>query len=150
MSATPVSSDTRLEIKRTFKAPRQKVFEAMTQAELMSQWFSPSKDMSCEAHSDPRKGGDYRIKMTSADGDVYTAYGTYIDFDPFSHISYTWSWEENDTKDTVVTIDLTEADGTTEMSFVHDRFADVETRNKHDEGWAGCLNRLQDFLGETT
>ena len=148
MSAAPVSSDTRLELNRTFKAPRKKVFEALTQSEVMSKWMAPTAEMSCEATSDPRKGGEYRVKMSSPDGTDHIAYGRYKDFDPFSHISYTWSWETNETKDTIITIDLDEKDGATEMRFVHERFADAETRDKHNEGWTGCLARLQDYLSE--
>jgi len=35
----------------------------------------------------------------------------------------------------------------TEVVLTHEQFSDTEIRNKHQQGWTGCLERLQRFLG---
>ena len=37
-------TDTELQIRRHFQAPREKLFQAWTQQEALAQWFSPSSD----------------------------------------------------------------------------------------------------------
>jgi len=34
----------------------------------------------------------------------------------------------------------------TKVTITHEQFANTEDRDKHNEGWNGCLNRLQRTL----
>ena len=52
-----------LEVRRTFKAPREKVFRAWTRPEEMKHWCAPSAEYETQAEVDLRVGGSYRIEM---------------------------------------------------------------------------------------
>jgi uncharacterized protein YndB with AHSA1/START domain len=59
------ATDRELVITRTFDAPRELVFEAFTDPELLKKWWGPHgcTVISCEA--DPRPGGSWCISMRS-------------------------------------------------------------------------------------
>ena len=137
-----------LRITRLFQAAPEKVFEAWTRPEQMSRWCAPSEEYSTRAEVDLRIGGQYRIEMTHASGSVHTAVGEYREIAPPERLVYTWSWEDGAVKDSLITIELRELNGGTEMTLVHERFADAEQAGKHEQGWTGCLNRLETALAE--
>ena len=81
--ATPsISPDTTLQLKRTFEAPRERVYRAWTDPEEMKNWAAPSEDYEVAAVVDLRVGGKYRIQMTHRDGAVHTAHGEYREVSP--------------------------------------------------------------------
>lgn len=152
----PPPSDTTLQIKRTFAAPREKVFTAWTDPKELTRWFAPSDDCSIPvAEVDLRVGGRYRIQMTAPNGDVHTVGGTFRDVIVPERLVYTWAWEEaascmgagpDAQKETLVTVEFHDRGKTTEVILTHELFPDAAARDKHSEGWAGCLNRLSNVL----
>jgi hypothetical protein len=54
----------RLVVKRTFKAPVERVYAAWTDAEQMKRWFAPGAMSVPMAESDAREGGRYRVQMS--------------------------------------------------------------------------------------
>lgn len=136
-------SDTTLQIKRIFKAPRDKVFKAWTDPGVLKQWFAPTDEFSVPvADVDLRVGGKYRIVMRAPDGAQHIAVGAYREIDAPRKLVFTWSWEQKSMPDTLVTIEFNEHAGTTEMVFTHELFPSAEERDHHNQGWNGCLNRL--------
>src|ERR1700692_1322086 len=59
---------------------------------------------------------------------------------------YTWRWEGGPTADTLVTVDFAPDGDATKVTITHEQFTNTEDRDKHNEGWNGCLNRLQRTL----
>lgn len=57
-----------LTIKRTFDAPRELVWKAWTDPELIKQWFGPAGFMNPVAEVDARKGGAIHIVMEDSAG----------------------------------------------------------------------------------
>lgn len=39
-----------------------------------------------------------------------------------------------------------ERDGHTNLTLVHEQFANIEARDHHNQEWAGCLVRIESFL----
>jgi uncharacterized protein YndB with AHSA1/START domain len=145
--ATPSTSPaTALQLKRTFKAARQRVFEAWTEPEQMKHWSAPSQDYEITAVTDLRVGGKYRIQMTHKNGNVSVAYGEYREVRPPERLVYTWSWEDGKATDTLVTVEFRDLGPETEVVLTHERFASADWRDKHAEGWSGCLLRLEKLL----
>ncbi len=146
--ATPSPSlDTTLEIKRTLQAPREKVFEAWTDPEKLNRWFAPSDEYEVSAECDPRPGGSYRIQMTHKDGNVHTVVGEYREVSPPEKLVFTWSWEDGTVQGSLVAVDFRDVDGATEITLTHSGFPSAEWRDKHNEGWNGCLSRLEALSG---
>jgi len=146
-----MSSGNTLVVKRTFPASRERLFAMWTTEELLKQWFCPGKDMTIPvAESDPREGGSYRIVMQSKDGDVYSPSGIYEKVTPNEQLIFSWKWADSELV-TRVTIDfraLNEAE--TELTLTHEGFSDSEVRDRHNEGWDGCLSRLAAALQTST
>jgi len=59
-------------------------------------------------------------------------------------LSFTWAWQTNyvDTPDTQVTVELRPNGDLTDLTLTHERFRDEAFRDRHTEGWIGCLGRL--------
>jgi len=141
MSQTAVQAPP-LVISRTYPATVERVFKAWTDANQLGQWFAPSDDYTTQATVDLRVGHEYRIAITHKGGNVHTILGTYRLIEPPRKLVYIWRWE-GAPADTLVTVDFTPQGDATQVTIKHDQFADAETRAKHNEGWNGCLDRLQ-------
>ncbi len=141
MSQAAVASPSSLVVSRIYPASQERVFKAWTDANQLGQWFAPSDDYTTQATVDLRVGHEYRIAITHKGGNVHSVVGTYHLIDPPRKLVYTWRWEGGPS-DTLVTIDFTPKGDSTEVTITHDRFLDVETRDKHNDGWTGCLERL--------
>lgn len=149
MADKPTSADTTLQIRRTFAAPRQKVFEAWTEAERLTRWMCRVT----EQHStnllelDVRVGGRYRLEVTTPEGSRMLLSGTYREVKPPERLVFTWQWEgDPDFGETLVTIDFHARGETTELVLTHERFLNSERRDRHTLGWNGCFDRLQELL----
>ena len=150
----PVTTDqTVLQITRTFRASREKVFQAWTTPGALKQWFGPSAEFSIPvAELDLRVGGRYRIQMVDPKGQTHTAIGEYREIARPEKLVFTWSWEggagcdETPLGETLVTIELRQKATETEMTLTHELFPNAQTRDNHYEGWNGCLERLGQFV----
>jgi uncharacterized protein YndB with AHSA1/START domain len=77
---------------REFDAPRDKVFRAHTDPELVVQWLGPrGLDMRID-HYDCRTGGSYRYLHLS-DGEEYGFYGSFHEVRPAELIAQTFTFE---------------------------------------------------------
>jgi uncharacterized protein YndB with AHSA1/START domain len=62
---------------RTFDAPREQVFRAFTDPELVARWWAP-KDERLEVEVlEPRAGGSWRFVNTDGDGHTNAFHGVY-------------------------------------------------------------------------
>jgi uncharacterized protein YndB with AHSA1/START domain len=145
MSQAAVASPTSLVISRTYPASVERVFKAWTDANQLGQWFAPTDDYTTTASVDLRVGHEYRIAIVHKGGNVHNVVGTYRVIEPPRKLVYTWRWD-GASADTLVTVDFTPDGDATKVTITHDQFTNTEDRDKHNEGWNGCLNRLQRTL----
>ena len=132
-----------LEVRRTIRAPRQRVFDAWTKAEEIRRFHAPGPLQCTLAQVDLRPGGKYRIEMTEPDGKVHGVYGVYREVDPPRKVVYTWSHDgDHIIKDTVVTLEFFERGDSTEVVLTHAISHDKE-RASHVGGWTSILEKLQ-------
>ena len=148
MASAGSSIETTLQIRRTFQAPREKVFRAWTDPDQMKHWFAPTADYETTAEVDLRVGGKYRIQMKHTDGSIHTAVGEYREISEPEKLVYTWSWEDGSTSGSLVTVKFRDLGSATELLLTHERFPTAELRDKHGQGWNGCLVRLEEHLAE--
>ncbi|MCZ6798895.1 MAG: SRPBCC domain-containing protein [Nitrospirae bacterium] len=152
MANSTSADSTTLHITRTFKAPREKVFEAWTNPEALKRWFGPSDDFSTPgAEVDLQVGGHFRIQMKAPNGEEHTVGGVYREIQVPEKLVFTWSWEAgggcggsemDEPIETLVTVEFSERGNETEVILTHECFANADQRDKHNEGWSGCLARL--------
>jgi uncharacterized protein YndB with AHSA1/START domain len=145
MSQAAVASPSSLLISRTYPASVERVFKAWTDANQLGQWFAPSDDYTTKASVDLRVGHEYRIAIAHKGGNVHNVIGTYRVIDPPRKLVYTWRWD-GASADTLVTVDFAPEGEATKVTITHEQFTNTEDRDKHNEGWNGCLNRLQRTL----
>ncbi|MDV2479289.1 MAG: SRPBCC domain-containing protein [bacterium] len=149
MTTQETRSEITLNLTRTYSAPREEVFRAWTEPEALKRWFAPSDEFSTPiAEVDLRVGGAYRIGMKPPDQeDMFIVVGTYREVQPPERLVFTWSWEEGmDVGETLVTVEFRDLGGSTEVVLTHELFPNEQARDKHNEGWSGCLERLEKIL----
>ncbi len=64
-------------ITREFDAPRELVFKAITNPELLSQWWGPRYLSTIVDKMDVRPGGQWRFIQRDAQGNAYAFHGVY-------------------------------------------------------------------------
>ncbi len=143
-----MSENTVLQLKKIIKAKRNNVFDAWTKPELMKQWYAPGSMKVPSASADLKIGGSYSVEMK---GDMNgqpvnpTVSGVYQKIIPNELISFTWSWQNEPTNESLVTIEFKDVSGGTEVILTHERLRNAESKEKHQHGWLGCLENLQRF-----
>lgn len=152
MATKTSSPNTTLQLTRTFAAPQEKVFRAWTDPQALMQWFAPSDEFSTPfADVDLRVGGQYRIQMKAPDGQSHTAIGTYREIVTPEKLVFSWAWEAGggcgdsatgEPSETIVTVLFQGQGDSTLVTLTHEFFQNSQERDKHHEGWTGCLNRL--------
>lgn len=154
----PVAADgPRLEIRRTIRAKRERVYDAWTRPEMIERWFAPGNMRVPSATADVREGGEYRIEMQGAleagmaerpneDTSYRTAAsGRYLRVVPNELLVFTWKGDW-DAEVTLVTVALKDVEGGTELCLTHERFGTENSRDRHQHGWTGSLGKLARVL----
>jgi uncharacterized protein YndB with AHSA1/START domain len=146
MTDTKTASVPALIIRRTFNAPRARVFDAFTDATLFRSWLCPPGNSVKDLQLDARRGGSYRIVFVSDEGEVMNVRGVFSEVRKPERLAYTWRWEEDsaaDEFDTFITVDFVEHGAQTEMIFKHEGFASEESRGRHEQGWTATFGLLE-------
>jgi len=147
--ATPQSQpQNALQLRRTFAAPRERVFRAWTDAREFALWFHPTTDHTTVISSlNLKVGGTYSLEMHHKNGDVHKLSGTYQQIKPPEKLVFTWRWATDPPgQETLVSLDFLDLGNATEIVLSHGQFPDAATRDKHNHGWNGCLDQLQSYL----
>jgi uncharacterized protein YndB with AHSA1/START domain len=139
---------TSLTLVRRIKAPPQIVFEAVTTPEGMTHWWGPDAGPVLLAESDLRVGGCYRVRFRRLRGTEHECNGEFLVVDPPRRVVMSWRWTggEEDPGESRVEIILRAIDAGTELTFTHSDLQDESTRNSHEEGWAGALDKLEAYF----
>lgn len=77
MSGKDVLQGQEVTLTRTFSAPRDQVFRAWTDCDVLSQWWGPNDFTNPLCEIDARPGGRMRIDMRSPDGVIYPNTGVF-------------------------------------------------------------------------
>lgn len=133
-----------LEVRRTIRAPRQRVFDAWTKTEELKAWHAPGPLTVSFAEIDLRPGGAYRIHMREPDGKEHCVSGVYREVDPPRKVSYTWGWDgDHPVKDSLVTLEFHERGTSTEVVLRHEGIIDDAERANHEKGWTAILDKFE-------
>ena len=80
-------------ITRVFNAPRQLVFKAYTDPELLPQWWGPRKYTTTVERMEVRPGGLWRYIQCGPDGNEYAFHGVYHEAVSPERLIYTFEFE---------------------------------------------------------
>jgi uncharacterized protein YndB with AHSA1/START domain len=137
-------------VRRTFAAPRQRLFEAWCRPELMAQWFFPAPGWRAEVMAEVRAEGAWRVAMYDPAGGVHVQEGVYREVEPVSRLVFTWSCAELGVRASLVTLELHERGPQTELVLTHELPDDPLILREHEGGWNGCLGTLARYLEDET
>lgn len=132
---------------RVISAGIERVFEAWTRPDLLSQWFAPAADSTAVVTNSVRVGGRYRIAIHQGGRDIGGAWGEYVEIDPPRRLVFTWTSDGAvRVNNSVVTLDLRRVPGGTELTLTHTVQPDTQEGRAHGRGWAATLVSLERFL----
>lgn len=132
-------------MRRTIKAPPEKVFEAIVDPHLIRRWMCPEALTVASIDNDPVVGGSFRLVMREADGRVYPAHGIYREIDPPRRLAFSWTWENDMITgiETEILIELTPEGGNTLFVMTHSGLPSEAERQSHQGGWISAINQLE-------
>jgi uncharacterized protein YndB with AHSA1/START domain len=136
---------TRLTLVRRIKARPQIVFDAVTTAEGIANWWGPDAGPVLVSESDPRVGGRYRLRFRMLDRTEHETSGEFLEIVRPERVVFSWRWKGGveDPGESRVEITLRAVAGGTELTFTHSLLHDEETRGGHEGGWTGSLDKLE-------
>jgi uncharacterized protein YndB with AHSA1/START domain len=140
-----------LVLERIIDAPREKVFKAWTDPEMMKQWFVPKPWTTSRIETDVRPGGASLVVMRSPEGQEFPNRGVYLEVVPNERLvftdAFTEAWEPSEKP--FMTVVLTFEDlggGRTKYTAVckHRNDADLATHEQmgFHQGWATVAEQL--------
>jgi uncharacterized protein YndB with AHSA1/START domain len=151
--ATP--SDRELVLTRLFKAPRRRVFDALTNPELLKQWFGPSWWSLDECDTDLRPGGSFRYVMHGPDGAEMITSGVFREIaapERLIHTELIAGYGVQGTSESRVTTILVEIGGITVLTssivYVSRVIREAVISSGVEYGIASSYDRLADLLAE--
>ncbi len=143
-------TDREIVMTRTFNAPRQLVFEAMIQPELLKRWLlgPPGWEMTdCELAGEV--GGAYRWAWRHADGQTMSLHGVFREWTPPARTVCTQVME-GVPGETLVTSVLAEQGGkttlTTTVLYASREARDAALKSGMEHGVAASYDRLAELL----
>ena len=148
-STTLTSTTWELVITRAFDAPRALVFKAWTEPARLVRWWGPQGFKTPSCKMDVREGGAWRICMRSPEGTDHWVQGVFREIVEPERLAFTWAWEDDEGKpghQTVVAVNFTEQAGKTRLVVHQGAFQSADARDRHDDGWSSCLDRLGEYL----
>jgi len=147
--STKAAEKTSLQIKRFINAPRARVYAAWTDPAQLKEWWGPETVRTRNFAADVRVGGKYRWDLINQEDEEMSVFGEYRELVPEKKIVFTWKWDDDDVwenRNSVVTVELFDAAGGTELHLRHEQLPSTESRDRHNEGWNSVLDRLEKFL----
>jgi uncharacterized protein YndB with AHSA1/START domain len=146
---TKAADKTSLEIKRFINAPRSRVYATWTDPAQLKEWWGPESVRTRNFAAEVRVGGKYRWDLINQEDEEMSVFGEYRELVPEKKIVFTWKWDDDDVwenRSSIVTVELSDRDGGTELLLKHEQLPSTESRDRHDEGWNSVLDRLEKFL----
>ncbi len=132
-----------LTLHRTIDAPVEAVYAAWTEPDMLRRWLAPGNATVVRAVAEPWVGGTFLIEMRGGDGRRWLTSGLYREVVPHRRLVQTWRWEGSEVE-TLVTVEFEpEEAGGTRLTLTHSRFAEDGARDEHEQGWSGCLAKLE-------
>jgi uncharacterized protein YndB with AHSA1/START domain len=92
-AAITTPTDREIHVERVFDAPRDRVFAAYTDPELIPEWWGPRGTTTIVDRMDVRAGGSWRLVSRGSDGSETAFRGVYREVTPPERIVQTFEWE---------------------------------------------------------
>ncbi|MGZ5498909.1 MAG: SRPBCC family protein [Candidatus Aminicenantales bacterium] len=150
-----------LVIDRVFDAPRERVWMAWTDPDLVSRWWGPKGFTTPVCRISLRVGGNYFLCMRSPQGKDYCNTGFYREIVPFERIVATASFADEKgnivsatsygmrpdfAREMLQTVTFEESGGKTKLTLSHAGIPPGEDTENARQGWSQSFDKLADLL----
>jgi uncharacterized protein YndB with AHSA1/START domain len=148
--------DRDLVLTRVIAAPREKLYRAWTEPELLKRWFAPAPYTTPVAELDVRPGGECRIVMRDPEGHDLPNPGVYLEVVPNERLvftdAYTRAWQPSAKPFMTVVLTFEDAPGGARYTALA-RHWSAEDRKTHEEmgfreGWGQCTDQLEALVAK--
>lgn len=141
-----------IRISREFDAPRESVFEAWTEPDIIGRWWGPDGFTTTTHHMDFREGGAWDFIMHGPDGTDYNNFIRYIEIVDPEKLVYDHGRNSDLPADFRVWVTFKDLGDKTQLSmrmvFPEKEARDEAVKFGAIEGGEQTLNRLAKHLGE--
>ena len=142
-------SDCEIALTRTFKAPRQLVYDAFSKPEILKRWFGPRGWSLITCDVDFRVGGGFRFVMRGPDGRDFGMRGTYRELAPPTRSVHMESFDDFPGESQVTAV-FTEHEGQTTMVatilYPSKEVRDAVIKSGMEHGAAESYDKLAELL----
>ncbi|MFC4440193.1 MULTISPECIES: SRPBCC family protein [Natrialbaceae] len=135
-----------LTIRRTFDAPRERVFRAFTDPEELEQWFAPG-EVTTQVHIlEPEPDGALSLSFVDEEHPTDIE-GTFLKVLEHERIVHTWQYPGEE--ESRVTYEFRDVDDGTEVVLTHEDIGPYQDRSAREnadgyaEGWTSALEKLE-------
>ena len=146
-------TDREVVLTRVFDAPRQLVYDAMTQPELLKRWFGPRGWSLPVCEVDLRVGGVWRFVLQGPDGRTMGMRGVYRELAPPDRAVHTESFDDFPGESIVTTV-LTESSGQTTLTatvlYPSKEIRDAVIKSGMEHGAAESYDKMAELLASLT
>lgn len=154
MTDTAASERHELVLSRLIDAPRERVFAAWTQPELLKQWFTPKPWTTVRVSNDLRVGGRTEVVMADEAGTEYPNPGQYLEIVPNEKLvftdAYVGDWVPSAKPFMTAIITLADEDGKTRYTATVLHWSE-EDKKQHEamgfhQGWGLVADQMEAVL----
>ena len=140
-----------LTLTRLINAPREKIYRAWTEPEIMKRWFAPAPFTTPVVEVDARAGGASYILMRGPDGKDYPSRGVYLEAVKNERIvttdAYTSAWVPSEKPFMTLVLTFEDEGGKTRYTAraLHWTAEDLKAHEEmgFHQGWAQCTDQLE-------
>lgn len=160
----PIDNDLDLILERHIDAPKNLVWRALTEPELIKQWFCPKPWATVDCRVDLRVGGEFYTVMQSPEGDKFPGASCFLEIVPQERIIWTaalkpgfrpappFSKDDKACAEIIFTCVVTLKDTTNGTQYTaHVMHGNAQQTKMHEEmgfheGWGTALNQMVDVI----
>ncbi len=161
MKGKTLAEQDEIVITRIFDAPRERVWKAWTDPDMLRKWWGPKGFTAPVWRTDLRVGGRYLYDLRSPEGKDYWGTGVYREIVPLEKIAATDSFADAEGNvvpasqygmgddippELLITMTLASEDGGTRMTLTHAGFPAGKMRDMAREGWSESFDKLAEIL----
>ncbi len=146
---TAKPGESTIHIERTFDAPKDKVFAAITQKDKLEKWWLGTGTEVEIAEHDPREGGRWRFVQKTDDGQEFAFFGSYHEVSPERIVqTFEFSGLPERGHVSMEKMEMTEENGKTTIHVVTTFFSVEDRDGMVQSGMEGGMNASYDALDE--
>lgn len=132
----------RLQVRKIIRAPRDMVFRAWITPASITRWFATPETPIRKVEVELRAGGRFYIELGYRGG-VWRLDGVITELDAPRRLAFTWVSDDVPAEHgSVVTVDLTERAGVTELVLTQDGFPGSAKKQENEAGWTELMANL--------